>query len=120
MEQIHFAAVFALRYMRLYADARSNLHMRMCTSGYAHLIACIMWITRMNMKPYISGSSESVFNLFFIDCADDKPGKDWSWVRRFLRMRSPLSFMVHCSCILSGAQAPPTICFAEASVMGRA
>ena len=75
---MYFAAVFALRCMRLYADARSNLHTRICMSGYAHLITCIMWITHMNMKPYISGSRESAMTLLLIDWADAKPGKDWS------------------------------------------
>ena len=51
VEHMHFIAVPALRCILLYADAKSNLHIRIWMVGCAHHIAWIMWIILMNMKP---------------------------------------------------------------------
>ena len=39
VEQMYFAAVVALRYILLYAKARSNFHINIVIFGYKHLIA---------------------------------------------------------------------------------
>ena len=51
VEQMYFTAVVALRCILLYVQARSSLHINIVVFGYANLIAWIMCITRMNMKP---------------------------------------------------------------------
>ena len=55
-----------------------------------------------------------------IDISDDNPWNDWSWVKRFLRMRSPFSLIVHWFWMFNGAHAPPSIFVAVSSLIGSA
>ena len=66
------------------------------------------------------GSRSSVMTWLLIDLFDARPRNNWSCNNRFFLIMLPFSSIVHCSCMLSGADLPPLICLAVLVVTGRA